>query len=295
MIDANKSMNNNQTNINVVCWGSKNLPEQLSGRGECDVPADLGKVKQISAGVQHIAALLTDGTVRCWGDNEFGQCDSPNEHFQSPAKQISAGTLTGVVDENELYGWWGRRMRFKIDVECPIEGESSQIAMGYQHNALLHIDGTVRCWGHNKHGQCNVPRNLGTVKQVAVSGGNSAALLSDGSVRCWGDNKFGQCVVPSDLGEVQQIEMGTYYSAALLSDGSVRCWGNNEFGQCDVPSDLEKVQQISIQATHTMALLSDGTVRCWGNNKFGQCDVPSDLCNVKQISAGGFFCVALTR
>lgn len=286
-------MNNLEIRTNVVCWGAKNLPEQLNGAGECDVPANLGQVKQISSGTQHVAALLDDGTVRCWGDNRYRQCDAPNNRFPCAVKQVSAGSLTGVVFENGMMSWWGRRMRWKIEVECPLELEANQIEMSMFHNAVLDVDGVVRCWGYNHKGQCNVPRALSAVDQISVGGAYTAVLLSDGTVRCWGANDNGQCDVPSDLGEAQQISTGSNYSMVLLADGTVRCWGSNDNGQCDVPGDLCEVQQISAGPLHSMALLVDGTVRCWGNNANGQCDVPGDLYNVKQISAGGMFCSAL--
>ena len=112
-------------------------------------------------------------------------------------------------------------------------------------------------------------------------------------VRCWGYNRFGQCDVPADLGAVKQIAGGGYHSMALLEGGTVRCWGNNEYGQCDVPADLGKVKQIAGGVRHSMALLADGTVRCWGFNDDGQCDVPSDLGEVKQIAVGFKHSVAL--
>jgi len=46
-------------------------------------------------------------------------------------------------------------------------------------------------------------------------------------VRCWGYNLYGQCDVPADLGEVKQVACGESHSMALLTDGTVRCWGWN--------------------------------------------------------------------
>ena len=82
------------------------------------------------------------------------------------------------------------------------------------------------------------------------------ALLVDGSVRCWGYNYYGQCDVPSDLGEVKQIASCYFHSMALLEDGTVRCWGHNDYGQCDVPADFGEVKQIaSGPVFYSMALV----------------------------------------
>ena len=37
----------------------------------------MNNVKRISVGPYHTVALLADGSVACWGDNDYGQCDVP--------------------------------------------------------------------------------------------------------------------------------------------------------------------------------------------------------------------------
>jgi alpha-tubulin suppressor-like RCC1 family protein len=32
-----------------------------------------GKAVQVAVGQQHSCAILDDGTLKCWGDNEYGQ------------------------------------------------------------------------------------------------------------------------------------------------------------------------------------------------------------------------------
>jgi len=68
--------------------------------------------------------------------------------------------------------------------------------------ALL-ADGTVRCWGSNRHGQLGDGGANDHLTATAVSGlsiavpitaayDSTCALLSTGGVRCWGDNSVGQ-------------------------------------------------------------------------------------------------------
>jgi hypothetical protein len=54
----------------VVCWGD-NYDRQ------CDVPAGLGKVVQIAAGLENSLAVTADGHAAVWGWNGRGQCDVP--------------------------------------------------------------------------------------------------------------------------------------------------------------------------------------------------------------------------
>eukprot|EP01065_Artemidia_motanka_P003858 TRINITY_DN11850_c0_g1_i1.p1 TRINITY_DN11850_c0_g1~~TRINITY_DN11850_c0_g1_i1.p1 ORF type:complete len:579 (+),score=149.12 TRINITY_DN11850_c0_g1_i1:69-1739(+) len=52
-----------------------------------------------------------------------------------------------------------------------------------------------------------------------------AALLEDGTVRCFGQNSFGQCDVPAGLAGVVSVDCGAYHTVALRADGTICCWG----------------------------------------------------------------------
>ncbi len=77
--------------------------------------------KSIAAGLYHTVALLADGSVVCWGDNDYGQCSVP----------------TGIgTPQNPV----------------------ASVAAGNYHTVALLADGSVVCWGLNNSGQCDVPR-----------------------------------------------------------------------------------------------------------------------------------------
>ncbi|WP_129347611.1 RCC1 domain-containing protein [Sorangium cellulosum] len=71
----------------VKCWGRNDLGQLGLGDmldrggapgelGDALPPVDLGEgatAQAITAGAQHTCALLTDGRVKCWGRNDFGQ------------------------------------------------------------------------------------------------------------------------------------------------------------------------------------------------------------------------------
>ena len=48
-----------------------------NSQGQARVPADLRTTVAIAAGEWHTVALKQDGTVACWGDNNYGQCNTP--------------------------------------------------------------------------------------------------------------------------------------------------------------------------------------------------------------------------
>jgi alpha-tubulin suppressor-like RCC1 family protein len=267
----------------------------------------LAGVTTIAAGYDHNLALKSDGTVRAWGNNAWGQLG--NNTFKSSSVPVQ------IVDPSDPSG-------FLTHVIA--------IAAGTSFSLALKSDGTVRAWGYNGKGQLgnnssnssSVPvqvRDLSNpsgyltqVTAIAAGEGNSLALKSDGTVRAWGYNGFGglgngtvatlppyssnipvQVMDPSDssghLTHVTAIAEGGGYSLALKSDGTVRAWGGNGYGNlgnntfnnsCDLPvqvvdpSDpsgyLTHVTALAAGDYHSLALKSDGTVRAWGDSTYGE-------------------------
>jgi Regulator of chromosome condensation (RCC1) repeat len=192
--------------------------------GQCNVPADVVNPTMVAAGWEHCMAILADGRLRCWGNNDYGQCNVP-------------GDLGPVVE----------------------------VAGGIWHSVARRADGTMRCWGWNGYGQCNVPSNLGQVIQVQGGLYHSSALRSNGMIWAWGLNDWGQCSVPSDLTGVVRYAGGPYHSIAIRTDGSLVCWGRNSSGQCNIPADVGKTLRVAAGTIHSLALRNDGSVRCWGS------------------------------
>ena len=163
----------------VRAWGDNGLGELGTadpGPRLSDVPVPvrgLTGVRQISAGAGHGLALLTDGTLRAWGENESGQLgDGTMTHRHTPVTVLD---LAGV---EYVDGGW------------------------VQSLAVL-SDGTVRSWGSNANGELgdgtrSSRSRPGTVSGLSgatrVSGGvfYGLALLADGTVRAWGTNSNGE-------------------------------------------------------------------------------------------------------
>src|SRR6185503_12507444 len=162
------------------CWGLGESGQR--GDGSFDTFAldpvavsGLTGAVALAAGYGHTCALLTDGTMRCWGGNSEGE--------------LGNGTITNPGTAQPV-------------VVSGISGASA-IATGAYHTCALLANGTLRCWGRNGQGQLgdgtftgsSTPRSVGGLTGVAaVSGGgaHTCAVLTDGTVRCWGDNEFGQ-------------------------------------------------------------------------------------------------------
>ncbi|GII27972.1 hypothetical protein Pmi06nite_14140 [Planotetraspora mira] len=186
------------SNGTVRAWGANNEGQLGSGAigGSNPVPAPvvgpggvgvLSNVKAIAAADDMGIALLNDGTVRTWGDNDFGQLGNSTVggDFPTPVTVLGVGGV-GVLN----------------NVKAVAGG--SNFAM-----ALLNA-GTVRTWGSNGSGQLGIGATGGnSATPVAVLGVGGVGVLSDvaliaagdlhsiayqtnGPVNTWGANGTGQ-------------------------------------------------------------------------------------------------------
>jgi alpha-tubulin suppressor-like RCC1 family protein len=292
----------------VECWGDNQYGELGNGSTATNswtpvAVSGLTGVTAISAGNYDACALLMGGTVKCWGDNEYGELDDgpatgPEmcSGYPCSSTPVAISGLTGVTAISA--------------------GGGSSIC-------VLLSGGTVKCWGDNYGGElgngstgpetcegepCATAAAVSGLTGVsAISEGDysACALLSGGTVKCWGDagdgelgngssTAAGTCgsgacsttPVATSLTGVTAVSVGVRSACALLTNGTVECWGWNEYGQlgdgtrtgpgtcsgdpCSTTpvavTGLTGVTAISESSDGegVCALLSGGTVECWG-------------------------------
>lgn len=259
---------------NVKCWGWGGSGQLGNGLKSPDlkqptpslVPGLFG-VKDIDAKHWHVCAALTNGGVKCWGDNDVGQLgDGTNVDQVSPA---------GVKD---LVG---------VD----------SISVGGFHSCVKLNDNTVKCWGAGSSGQLGRGTRDNALSPVSVSGLSnvvsissgfihSCSLLNDNTVKCWGSSSKGQLGNGSNatqnspvnvlgINDAIGIAAGKYHTCALIRGGIVKCWGEGIYGQLgygnsqstNVPvvvKNIENAVAVTAGERHTCAVLSTGDVQCWG-------------------------------
>jgi len=167
-------------------------------------------------------------------------------------------------------------------------------------------DGTVKCCGHNQHGQLGLgfttpsPYEYPTVTNLPFTGvkdivcGNyhTFFIMEDGTIKCCGYNSQGQLglehtntpvstVTNLPFTGVRKIVCGSDYTFFIMQDGTVKCCGRNQHGQLglghtntpvstvtDLP--LTGVKNIACGNSNTFFIMEDGAVKVCGYNRYGQ-------------------------
>ena len=129
----------------VKCWGNNHVGQLGDGtRHDRNTPVEVvgltNGVKTIAAGWNHVCALTTAGSMKCWGSNHEGQL----------------GDGTGVDRKGP------------VDVVIVPSGIVA-IATGGEHSCAV-TQGTVICWGENEDGQLGDGTFKSTLAAKAESG-----------------------------------------------------------------------------------------------------------------------------
>ena len=255
------------------CGGSKPTPPRDASREVTEAPL---RAARVVAGRAHACALLPDGTVACWGDNQVGQLgDATREPRNRPV-------LVRGVDGAEA------------------------IAAGADHTCALRKGGGVFCWGSNDHGQLGdggtqdrptpvqVPE-LEPIASIAAGGRRTCVLKSDGFALCFGELEEGGTVSSPTpvfgMSQAEAIAVGDFHACARVpttepagaaaaraagtsAPGNVRCWGQNGMRQLGVtraadrglPVEVPELRAtaLSLGREHSCARTEDGLAVCWG-------------------------------
>ena len=274
----------------VKCWGknasgqsgigslrnSVVLPETVRDFQTQQLGITTDTAVALSGGGGHTCAILSEGSVNCWGSGESGQI----------------GNSTS-----------GPKNRAKVPVLTSGITTAKAISAGDEHTCALLADSSVQCWGNNIISQLGigslidsaVPLTIRDLSARAISAGKShtCAIRTDNSVACWGYNGFGQLgngqfansSIPQDVPSiaVQDVFMGENHTCALIVGGGMKCWGSNVYTQLANPVKDSSVDPVDTSTTgtssvvkvgaggdHTCAILVDKNVQCWGRNRDGQ-------------------------
>lgn len=243
--------------------------------------------------------VLSDGTLRGFGNDAQGRIRLPPKPFCSRFVQAAAGyehTVVLAADGSAIA--FGDRSHGKC--ELPV-GRYVQVAAGWHHSLLLSFDGKVTAVGKNDCGQCDVPELPSGKRYTLASGGWSHSILlrSDGGAEAFGFAGDQRTRVPPlpPGGRYVHAAAGAYHSLYVRADGAALAAGRNDNGQCDVPPLPEgrRYVQAAAGVAHSVLIRDDGLTVCFGCDSDGQCKVPEQLARkrARAATAGDLFTVVL--
>ena len=363
----------------VYCWGlasygrlgdpsaAATLTPRLVPDLDGSTPAKT--VTYAAVGAEHTCALLSDGSVKCWGSNGssdrcyLGSGCSATFHAtpqvvtgidgtsaSTTATQLSvsgSGFTNCALMSNGSVKCWGLNHKGQLaDSSYTADGSGSagprtvsglgstpvsEVKVGFESVCVLFVDGTVKCWGSNAN------RRLGdgstdttTLRYSPVSvvgidgltdattatsveiGGNGfgCALMVDRSVKCWGADRVGQVtgddtnswiaaittrpgIDGSDPSQhALQIQGISEINHFVMMDGSFKSAGYGATGNLGVGTTTDSpslvtatgidgtspsTTAVSVKASYstTFVEMADGTWKCAGYNDDGICGTGS--------------------
>jgi alpha-tubulin suppressor-like RCC1 family protein len=264
------------------CGSCTDTCGSICKNGTCNDPV------QIAGGYEHNCAVLKDGSVFCWGQNNGGEVgDGTTVNRPAPVKVTLPAPATAIA-AGGLYTALG--------------------TLGYTaHSCALLTNSSIACWGDNVYGSLGANDNAvhampvvaqatTNFSQVSVGGGTTCAVDAFNGLWCWGMNNFGQVGngtnIPlsmmtgvlkpvSVLSAVTRVAVGGQHTCAIKTDGKLYCWGQNTFGQLGdgtttstnapgtaVPGLTGVIDVLATRRTTCARTATD--VYCWGFNGGGE-------------------------
>jgi alpha-tubulin suppressor-like RCC1 family protein len=205
-------------------------------------------VLKMALGEKHTCALLSDNTVKCFGDNTYGQLGVENTtSLYQALSAIDLGTTDQIVDIKAMRNT--TCVQFAVDgIKC--FGKNDMAQAGTETNTQLDIGDATSEMGTNLIA-VKVPTDK--IEKFEVGANHACVLTTDDHLYCWGDNYYGQLgrnsddtfigdnpgevavdVVTLEINNIEDITLGQNHTCArynYATGTNVRCWGANAQGQ----------------------------------------------------------------
>lgn len=207
---------------------------------------DLGDGRNVILAVGGSFAYTRDsqGTIRVWGDNQFGQLGKGHNkqsfqvaEFRTKNQQIDLAQLKDVVTASDYsFLWmedgalWGvgnnsylpltmAEGTYSTHVRVSLPEAPVALATGFGHVLALTASGEVYAWGRNSQGQVgngNTRKTqkptklpLSNIVQIACGGKFSLALDQDGTLWGWGDNEHHTLLPNTTQNQTSPVKIDT--------------------------------------------------------------------------------------
>ena len=223
----------------VMCWGRDNTGQLGNGDTSDTIHTPSSNVElpegraatDLSVGDHHSCALLDNGSVTCWGLNNFGQ--------------LGDNTTT-----NRL---------IPVYAHLPTGSQAVSVSVGPHSSCAILENSSVYCWGHNHYGRLGIGVTGGiyqlpmfvegatNVVDLSLDYDHTCALSENGSISCWGRSKYGPLGIgPSgDINTPQPVDYNISPFAYLTGPAPQGDWENETGlrGRATAPeNDIWKVE-----------------------------------------------------
>jgi alpha-tubulin suppressor-like RCC1 family protein len=184
-------------------------------------------VTGLATAEHHACAIVSGGTVKCWGKNDEGQLGNgstaesllptPIASLTDIVQVVAASRFSCAIEQAGQVHCWGANTLGQLGTGSAnaapnpspaVTAVSDAIAIwvGYEHACAVRRSGEVKCWGAAGNGQVGsgvVPDDASIPKPTAVvgvadgldvstGGDHSCTTTASGAVLCWGSNSLGQ-------------------------------------------------------------------------------------------------------
>ena len=167
----------------VMCWGRDNAGQLGNGDTSDTIHTPSSNVElpegraatDLSVGNHHSCALLDNGSITCWGLNNYGQ--------------LGENTTTN--------------RRIPVYAHLPTGSPAVSVSVGPHSSCAILENSSVYCWGHNHYGRLGIGVTGGiyqlpmfvegatNVVDLSLDYDHTCALSENGSISCWGRSKYG--------------------------------------------------------------------------------------------------------
>lgn len=271
----------------LYCWGEGNRgPLGNGGTGNASVPTEVAggatDWKSVSAGSKWTCAIKTNGTLWCWGRDDFGQLgNGPGGGDVLTPTQVGTATDWKSVSAGLGETTCGRRATKRI-----------------------------YCWGRDNNGQVgngpgsstNVesPTAVGTNADwtsVSTGGYHVCGRRSNGRIYCWGDDLDGAVgdggtgidrpsptQIAGGFADWTAVSAGLTHTCARRGNGRLYCFGSdinggigdggatntNRYAPVEVKGNRTDWAAVFAGGYATCARRNSGQLFCWGYDFYGQ-------------------------
>lgn len=246
-----------------------------------------GRVKQVSLGAYHSAAVTESGDLWTWG---WGGS------FWSGAGALGTGSQETVAEPAAVAASFAEQGERVLQVAC-----------GSQHTVVLLESGRLFSTGKGDFGR--------------LGHGNTRDELEFEEIDYF-QQEHDSILRPGEPATIVKVAAGNNFSAAMSGDGELWLWGRNDFGQLglgeeamgdmysaesfprllrSLPAEGHKIVDFACGTHHVVVFTDQGAIYEWGNRTWLEphsISLPEEhreaLKDVRQLAAGDKFSLALT-